>query len=142
MKKFFDLLTRTHAGCETIPLRITLAAIFFASGSLKLFGWFGGKGLLWIAEQFQTGLGLTPGIFWASLTASTEFFGAILILIGLFTRVSAVGFIIIMLVAIAKVHWSQGFFGFQLNLLIIAAAVSLIISGGGALSIDKWISRK
>jgi putative oxidoreductase len=61
-----------------------------------------------------------------------------------------VGLIIVMLVAIAKVHWSNGFFinwalepgkghGFEMNLALIGMALAVLVGGAGALSIDRWL---
>ncbi len=48
-----------------------------------------------------------------------------------------------MLVAIATVHWRNGFFnsngGFEFNLLIVAAAVALASTGPGEISIDHLV---
>jgi len=45
-----------------------------------------------------------------------------------------------MFVAIATAHWRNGFFnssgGFEFNLLIVAAAIALAITGPGEISID------
>jgi putative oxidoreductase len=45
-----------------------------------------------------------------------------------------------MFVAIATVHWRNGFFnssgGYEFNLLIVAAAIALAITGPGEISID------
>jgi len=45
-----------------------------------------------------------------------------------------------MLVAIATVHWRNGFFnsngGYEFNLLIVAAAIALAFTGPGTISID------
>ena len=47
-----------------------------------------------------------------------------------------------MLVAIATVHWSSGFFnasgGYEFNLLIIATAIALAITGPGEVSVDRF----
>jgi uncharacterized membrane protein YphA (DoxX/SURF4 family) len=50
-----------------------------------------------------------------------------------------------MLVAIAKVHWKNGFFlaaqpgqgnGWEYNFALVAMAVAVLIGGAGALSVD------
>jgi putative oxidoreductase len=60
-------------------------------------------------------------------------------------RPSALGIIVVMLVAIAKVHWKNGFFlgtqpgqanGWEYNFVLIAMALAVLIGGAGALSID------
>ena len=65
-------------------------------------------------------------------------------------RPAALGLIIVMLVAIVKVHARHGFFinfaptpgkghGFEFNLALIVMALSILIGGAGALSIDRLI---
>jgi putative oxidoreductase len=58
---------------------------FIPHGAQKLFGWFGGSGLASVAQGFAKE-GLEPAAFWAAYIGSLEFFGGILMLIGLFTR--------------------------------------------------------
>jgi uncharacterized membrane protein YphA (DoxX/SURF4 family) len=59
-------LMRTDAGqWATLPLRIALGVIFLAHGGQKLFGWFGGKGLLATAGYFEGKWGVSPGLLWA-----------------------------------------------------------------------------
>ena len=70
---------------------------------------------------------------------------------GFFTRFTAASFIVIMIGAIATVHWPQGFFmnwvgqqqgeGFEYHLLVIAMSVALVIIGGGKWALDGVIAR-
>ena len=46
----------------------------------------------------------------SALAAFTECFGGLALIVGLLARPAAVGLIAVMLVAIAKVHWANGFF--------------------------------
>jgi putative oxidoreductase len=80
-----------------------------------------------------------------------EFFGAIGLLLGLFTRIAAAGIVCVMLVAIARVHLHNGFFmnwtgsqkgeGFEFHLLVVAMGVALVACGGGRWSLDHVIAR-
>src|SRR5262249_13258304 len=76
-------------------LRIALGAILIPHGMQKLFGAFGGAGLTANAALFER-LGFSPGMFWGTLVACTEFFGGILLVIGLFTRFAAAAVVIFM----------------------------------------------
>jgi len=69
---------------------------------------------------------------------------------GFLVRPAAVGLIIVMLVAIAKVHAPNGFFinwslepgkahGFEMNLALIAMALGVLFGGAGWLSIDRCL---
>jgi putative oxidoreductase len=70
---------------------------------------------------------------------------------GLLTRFTAASYIVIMLGAIATVHWQNGFFmnwfgrqqgeGFEFHLLVIAMSAALIVIGGGKWSVDGIIAR-
>src|SRR5689334_22008519 len=80
-------------------LRAGLGLILIAHGSQKLFGLFGGMGFEANAGLFDK-LGYHPGIFWGTLVGCTEFFGGILLVIGLFVRPAAVAVVIFMLFSI------------------------------------------
>jgi len=138
LKKFFFSTRLTWA---TLPLRIVLGLIFMAHGSQKLFGAFGGHGLQATAGFFDQ-MGLSPGIFWATLAACGEFFGGLLVFLGLMTRFGALNIAIVMLVAIFKVHWPVFFApqGFEYPMANLAAALALLVIGGGKASVDAAIS--
>ncbi len=127
----------------TIPLRIGLGLIFLAHGSQKLFGWLGGKGLVGTADFFALKVGLTPGIFWATLAGIGEFGGGLLLFLGLFTRLGALSIAIVMLVAIFKVHWGAFFMptGAEFALSLFCSALALLITGGGNFSLDAWLQK-
>ena len=73
------------------------------------------------------------------VSALTEFAGGILLLFGLLTRPVAALIAINMLVALLKVNIHQDFDSCQLTILLIAIAISLICSGGGAHTLDRKI---
>ncbi|PYN50239.1 MAG: hypothetical protein DMD94_27235, partial [Candidatus Rokuibacteriota bacterium] len=78
---------------------------------------------------------------------AAEFFGGLGLILGFLTRIAAFGIAVNMLVAIATVHHSYGFFmnwtgtqkgeGFEYHLLVLAITAYLIIRGAGALSVDR-----
>jgi putative oxidoreductase len=114
-----------------VVLRLVLGSIMIAHGRSKVFG-----GMAH-AVQFVSSLGL-PG-WMAYLSAYTEFFGGILIILGLFTRVVALGIVIDMLVAIGKVHWKKGLVGpgaSEFPLSLAAISFALIFFGAGSIAID------
>ncbi len=130
-------------------LRLGLGTIFMAHGAQKLLGWFGGAGFEGTIGYFQQNLGIPMELTIVAIVA--EFFGGLAVILGLFTRVAASGLAAVMAVAIVKVHWAHGFFlnwtcaggaghGFEFNLALLAMALTLMASGPGGLSIDKWIS--
>ncbi|MGQ0773044.1 MAG: DoxX family protein [Pseudonocardiales bacterium] len=121
-------------------LRATIGVVFIAHGAQKLFGAFGGRGLDGVANT-MAGLGLKPGMFFAVLSGVLEFGGGLLLVVGLFT--SLVGLLLsgVMVMAIALVTGANGFIvpggvGYEFNVVLIAAALTLVLAGPGQLSLD------
>ena len=145
MKELIKKLVSTDDTFATLALRVPVGIIFMAHGAQKLFGWFGGYGLTATGNWMES-IGLAPGILMAFLAGSGEFFGGLFILLGLFTRPAAAVLSITMLVAIFTVHFANGLFmannGYEFGLALLAASVSLILSGSGKLSADKMIANK
>ena len=136
-------LLQTDSSLTGLILRVTLAVVMFPHGAQKVFGWFGGHGFKGTMKAF-TGSGI-PTVF-ALLAIAAESLGPLGLAVGLLTRVAAFGIACLMLVAIVTVHWPNGFFmnwegnqkgeGFEYHLLALAMAISLIIVGAGAWSLD------
>ncbi|MFB9135551.1 DoxX family protein [Vibrio sp. AK197] len=145
MNALIKKITTSTAGFAPLALRIPAGIIFMAHGSQKLFGWFGGYGLEGTG-QWMASIGIEPGVLMAGLAGSGEFFGGLLLLIGLLTRPAAVVTAFTMLVAILSVHISNGLFmsnnGYEYALALLAISVSLAFSGAGKVSADEIISRK
>lgn len=135
------LIQTSPVNASTLPIRLALAAIFIGHGGQKLFGLFGGSGLEATTQAFAS-MGLEPASMMAALAGGGEFFGGILVGLGLLTRFGALSIAITMAVAIATVH-SGAFFlsdhGMEYCLMLAAAAVTLIITGGGAMSVDTMV---
>lgn len=132
------------AAWAPLAVRVALGVIFMAHGSQKLFGAFGGRGIegtIGIARK----IGFEPAVAWGWILALTEFFGGLAILVGMLTQVASLLIIITMLVAIVKVHIKGGFFapqGIEYNVALIGMALSLVVSGGGKLSLDGLLRRR
>ena len=124
----------------SLPLRIGLGAIFIAHGLQKVFGMFSGPGIQGFSKMLGN-LGFAPAIFWAYLVAYIELIGGVFLILGILTRVTSGLLFIVMAVAVLKVHLEGGFFlsagGFEYSLFLALVCLSLIISGGGKLSITK-----
>ncbi|MHB1954424.1 MAG: DoxX family protein [Acidobacteriaceae bacterium] len=141
-------LTATDDSTATAILRVVLGIVFFAHGAQKMLGWFGGYGFTG-TMGFFTGTLHIPALF-AFLAIAAEFFGGLGLILGLLTRVAALGITANMLVAIAMVHRHFGFFmnwfgtqkgeGYEYHLLVLAMTVFLMIEGAGAASIDRKLS--
>ncbi len=128
-----------------IILRAALGVIFFAHGSQKLLGWYGGYGFDATVQFFQQ-MGIPPAL--GALAILAEFFGGLMVLLGFFTRIGAAGISVTMVVALFSVHLSQGFFiagdkiGYEYVFALLLMALYLVINGAGELSVDKYIREK
>jgi putative oxidoreductase len=142
-----DAVLATYPSWSHLVVRVALGIVFVAHGAQKVFGSFGGPGLRGTIAAFK-GMGVPAPA--AALAAFIEFFGGVALIIGLLARPAAVGIIVIMLVAIAKVHARNGFFinwqgtpgkghGYEFNVALIAMALSILIGGAGVLSLDRAI---
>ncbi len=148
--KALNYLFKTDNSTSTLVLRLALGAVFFPHGAQKALGWFGGYGFAG-TMGFFTGTMHIPALF-AFLAIAAEFAGSIGLILGLGTRIAALGIAANMAVAIATVHSQFGFFmnwtgtqkgeGFEYHLLAIGIAIALILRGGGKLSADGAIARQ
>jgi putative oxidoreductase len=69
------------------------------------------------------------------------------LIVGLLSRIAALGIAVIMIVALIAVHWKFGFFmnwygdkqghGIEYHILVLALTVAIMIKGGGAFSLDQ-----
>ena len=114
-----------------LALRLALGVIMIAHGYHEIF-----VGMSHHVETVRH-LGL-PG-WMAYPSAGAEFFGGILVLLGLLTRIAALSILINMLVAIWKVHWHNGLTGnggyeYPMSLAVIAFA--LVFFGAGSIAFD------
>ncbi|RUO79981.1 DoxD-like family protein [Idiomarina tyrosinivorans] len=135
---------KTDESWAPLVLRIAAGIIFFAHGSQKLFGAFGGYGLEGTG-QWMASVGLEPGYLMALLAGLAEFLGGIAIFFGLLTRPAALMLSVTMVVAILSVHLGNGLFmannGYEFGLALLVISLSLVISGGGRWSLDHKLSQ-
>ena len=140
-----NALITTKLGLDTLPMRLGAGLIFTAHGAQKLFGWFGGYGLTGTAGWMES-IGLAPGTLMAAAAGSAEFFGGLLLIVGLLVRPIALILAITMLVAIITVHLQNGLFmsnnGYEFGLALLVISTSLAIRGAGSLSVDDLIQNK
>ncbi|WP_299789468.1 DoxX family protein [uncultured Shewanella sp.] len=103
-QKFVDLLQYSE-GVAPLALRLYLAPVLMQAGYNKLShfsdtaAWFGNP---------EWGLGLPMPEVMVALAAGSEFFGGILLILGLATRFISIPLMVTMLVAAFTVHWQNG----------------------------------
>ena len=112
---------------STTILRIVLGLVIFPHGAQKLLGWFGGYGFSGTMHHFTGTMGI-PYIL-ALLAILAESFGAVGLIVGLGTRIAALGIAITIGVAALMGHVQHGFFmnwfgkqageGFEYHLLVV-----------------------
>lgn len=145
MKSIINTLTTTTTGLDTVPIRIGAGAIFAAHGAQKLFGWFGGYGLEGTAGWMNS-IGLEPGLLMATMAGSAEFFGGLLLIVGLLVRPAALVLAVTMVIAIVTVHLENGLFmannGYEFGLALLVVSVGLVFRGAGSLSADRFVQTR
>jgi len=143
-------LLSTQDDLAPLVMRVMLGIVFIPHGAQKVLGWFGGYGLEGTLNFLTQTMGLP--LFLAALVIAAESLGALGLIVGFLTRITALGIACVMTGAIFTVHLKNGFFmnwtgnqageGFEFHLLAIALAVALMITGGGKASVDIYLSRK
>ncbi|HEY2677598.1 MAG TPA: DoxX family protein [Steroidobacteraceae bacterium] len=118
--------------------RITVGWVFLLSGWGKL------NNLPQVTENF-IGWGIPFPHFFTPLTSGIEFFGGLLLLLGLLTRISAGALGVTMIVAIKAAKWGdvdslEALLGFD-EFEYLALFLWLAIAGAGTLSLDAVLER-
>ena len=126
----FNVLGRYGSALLSV-FRIVVGVLFMQHGAQKLFGWFGGMGGSGAAAELTSMMGVA-GVL--------EFFGGLLIALGLLTRPVALLLFAQMVAAYFMAHAPQGgvplLNGGELALLYAFAFLYLAASGPGRLSLD------
>ena len=133
-----------------VVLRVTLGVIFLMHGYLALVV-IGPEGVAGYTARMGYPPALGLALAWYLVLAHSV--GGILLILGLFTRWAAAAQLPIMASAFFLHHLKQGFFltgivvdpargvaiagGYEYVLLVLAATVTLVLAGGGALALDR-----
>lgn len=124
-----------HLDWARLILRLGVASAFVFHGKMKIFG-----GLAMTTGFFDK-IGIPAPAFFAHAIGALEFFGGILLILGLATRLFGLLFAADMLVALLAaigVTWGKG----ELEILLMASSLSLMFTGAGAYSLDAWLVKK
>ncbi len=146
--KTLHFLCQTHRRFAPLAARLTLGLVMFPHGAQKALGWFGGYGFSGTMGFFTQSMHLPAPL--AFLAIAAEFLGSLGLIVGLFSRLAALGIAANMVVAILTVHAANGFFmnwagnqkgeGFEYHLLALGLALIVMVQGAGAASLDGLIA--
>lgn len=126
---------KSYSSVGQVILRVVLGIIFLAHG----------------LDKFQSGISNISGFFesigvpgyMAVVVAVIETVGGIALILGAATRIVSMLLAFILLVAIFTAKISAGFLGgYELDVALMAIAVSLAITGSNLWSIDSLFSSK
>jgi putative oxidoreductase len=134
---FFRSSSPRQVNLGLAALRLAVATIFIKHGAQKLFT-FGFAGVTGAFTQMGVPFPGVTGPFIALL----EFFGGIALLIGLLTRLIALGFVLDMLGAILLVQLKRGFSGYEFEFLLLVSSLALFLAGPGGFSVDALLGRR
>jgi len=141
-------ILKTRSGYDLTLLRVVLGMVMFAHGAQKMLGIFGGGGWTSTMQFFTETMHMS--YLTSVLTIFIEFFGALMLILGLFTRIAALGMFGLFIGIIITAALPNGFFmnwggdkqgeGYEYDLLVLGMSLALLIGGGGSLSIDNKLS--
>jgi putative oxidoreductase len=119
-----------------LAVRITVGVVFMGTGWTKL------HNLPAITKNF-TALGIPAPEILTPFVSGVEFFGGLLLLVGLLTRFAAVPLMVVMVVAIISAKWSdieglEDFLGVE-EVSYFVMFAWLAIAGPGPVSVDHVI---
>jgi putative oxidoreductase len=123
-------------------IRVVVGVSFMAHGAQKLFGWFGGYGLKGTGGWMES-LGMKPGVMMALMAGLAELIGGLLFTLGLLTPFAGIMIAATMVMAIVKVHASNGYWatqnGYEYNLTLIAVVIGIALIGPGKYALDAFL---
>jgi putative oxidoreductase len=123
-------------------IRVVTALDLFPGGIDKLL--YGGAAR--IAVGNVTALGFPYAYAWSWAVAIIEFFGSMLLLVGLFTRPIAFAFVVMLSVIASGIMIHRGLFwttgGLEVALLLDLVCFGFVLGGGGRYSLDRLIGRE
>ncbi|MDE3999901.1 DoxX family protein [Glaesserella parasuis] len=137
------MIKNVLAGFGLLGLRLFVAYEFFETGLEK---WYGQNWFADIQEQFPFPFYLLPSeINWA-FAMGAELLFPLLLVVGLFTRFSALGLSVLTIVAWYAVHSGMGYNvcqnGYKMALVYLVILAPLMFQGAGMVSVDFWLQKR
>jgi putative oxidoreductase len=121
-------------------IRIALGLILVPHGFAKLF-----LDDAVPASRNFVNFGWAYPLAWAYFIGALEFFGGLLLAVGLFTRLIAAAIVVEMAVisfAVLYPNWSWGRRGMEYALFMGIVALAILFRGGGRYSLDRKLGRE
>jgi putative oxidoreductase len=88
-------------------------------------------------------IGIKPGVTMALLTGLTELIGGLLFTLGLLTPLAGIMIAGTMVMAIVKVHGTNGLWStenrYEYNLVLIAVTIGVALTGAGQYALDAFL---
>ena len=142
---------RTDADVWQTLMRLTVAGVLLPHGGQHLFGVFGGYGFSGTLHWMTGALGLPAPLAAAAIVM--EVIAPLALIAGIGSRAAALLLAIFMTTA-ASTHLQNGFFmnwaaalpagheGFEYHILFVALALTVVVRGGGAWSLDRFMQSR
>jgi putative oxidoreductase len=133
------------ADLALLVLRLSLAIVMWPHGAQKALGLFNGPGLSGTVAGLGGHFGLPVPLVY--LIIALEFLGPIALVLGVLTRLTALGLAIDMACAAALVHLPNGFFmnftgkqageGIEFFIALVGIGIALVIAGPGRIALTR-----
>ncbi|WP_435333560.1 DoxX family protein [Haloarchaeobius sp. TZWWS8] len=136
----------SDADLSAALLRLGLGLVFVVHGFGKLTG-IGpaGSGIDGFSAALAS-LGVPAPVLMAWVVGLIEAVGGVLLLLGVFHRIAAIGIALVMVGAIFLVHLPNGFVvsngGYEFALVLLLVSVALSRMDPGRLSVEHWLSER
>lgn len=140
-----DKLLGTRGGLALLLVRFPLGLDMFVHGYQKVTH-------IPSTMRYFDGLNVPHPFAWLAIIA--EFCGGVGLMLGLLSRIAALGVGCTMVVAVFLRHLPYGYLmnwhgalpfgteGYEYHTLAVGMALAVMVAGAGALSVDSWISRQ
>ena len=145
MTRLTDTLRQLHGQLDrlpwdiaAIPLRLFPAAVFFTSGRTKVDGFLHIKDSTWFLFQNDYALPLIPPGMAAVMATAAEHVFPVLLVLGLFTRASALALLGMTLVIQVFVYPGA----WQVHGVWAACFLALLLRGPGRVSLDRVLGQE